>query len=149
MTVREVPADASCREQPDMREDAYLRLAADFDNYRKRVERDREADRERLASRLAAAVIPLHDATAMAETHARGKEARSAASALRRQCEEALAGIGAHSFGVPGEPFDPAVHQAVAIGEGEPGTVAEVLRQGWRCGSQVVRSAEVTAVPES
>lgn len=141
----EASADASRRERqgdatpPD---GAYLRLAADFDNYRKRTERDREAGRARLASDLMRPFLQVRDSLALAAEHADGDLA-SGLGGILGQCDAALQSVGGEPFGVAGEAFDPALHRAVGLAAGGADTVVEVRRQGWRCGPQVVRSAEV------
>jgi molecular chaperone GrpE len=131
----------------DERLDDLKRLAADFENYRKRVARDQESLVARAHERLVKELLPVLDdlerALAAAEEH---EEAtleegvrlvhRELASALQR---EGLAEIETNGH------FDPHVHEALLAqpSEAEEGSVLEVVQKGYRLGDHVLRPARV------
>jgi molecular chaperone GrpE len=129
-------------------DDSYLRLAADFDNYRKRVAREQIELTRRANERLLNELLPvLDDLERALEAAAEHEEAkleegvllvhRSLADLLRRHGLTEIATEGA---------FDPHVHEALLAqpGEGaEEGTVLQVLQKGYRLGDKVLRPARV------
>jgi len=126
--------------------DYAARTAAEFDNYRKRVARDAEADRGRVAGRLAERLIPVDDSVGYALKHASDESAAEGLRVIRRQLRDALAGLGCEVTEPLGEPFDPELHLALASvpSEDHPeGHVVSVARPGYRIGSHTVRPAEV------
>ena len=132
--------------------DALRRLQADFENYRKRVERQFEELAARGVSALVGRLLPVLDALDLAEDHllaeapgdgAIAAEAKALVQA-RALLLDTLEKEGLERVGSDGEPFDPNVHDAVAHTEGEGGpTVDEVLRAGYRWRGQVLRPAMV------
>ncbi len=154
------PVETSLEEQVaalEIERDEYLndlkRVAAEFENYRKRVLRDQESLVARAHERLVKELLPVLDdlerALAAAEQH---EEAtleegvrlvhRELAAALER---EGLAEI--ETDGV----FDPHVHEALLSqpSEAEEGSVLEVLQKGYKLGDRVLRPARVVvAAPE-
>ena len=136
----------------ETKRDEYLgdlqRLAADFDNYRKRALRDQEALVARAHERLVKELLPILDdlerALDAADIHDEATVVegvrlvqRSLLSSLER---EGLAEIEA------GGAFDPHVHEALLTqpGEGaEPGSVLQVVQKGYRLGDKVLRPARV------
>jgi molecular chaperone GrpE len=131
-------------------EDRYLRLAADFDNFRKRTAAELEA-RSRYASEEAArALLPVLDSLRRAVEHApeAGTEDFfvSGLHLVVREFETALERLGVTPVPSVGEPFDPAIHQAVH-GEESPDvdrdTVVAELLPGYRLHDRLLRPAMV------
>jgi len=124
-----------------------LRLLADFDTFRRRVAREREA-----ASREGRrdALLPL---LAVLDTLERALRAGSSdavffqgVAATHRQFLAALREAGAEPIATVGRAFDPKVHEAVVAipSEGQaPGTVAREVSRGWRLGDDLLRPAQV------
>ena len=132
--------------------DEYLndlkRVAADFDNYRKRVARDQEALVARAHERLVKGLLPVLDdldrALGAAEEH---EEAtlEDGVRLVHRALADLLAREGLAEIETDGL-FDPHVHEALAAqpGDGaEPGAVLQVLQKGYRLGDHVLRPARV------
>jgi molecular chaperone GrpE len=127
------------------------RLQADFENYRKRVERQSDEVAARQAASLASALLPALDALDLAEAHLDldgevSVEAK-ALTAARSLLSDALGKQGLEPIPGAGSPFDPTLHDAVAHAEGD-GTeegplVDEVLRTGYLFRGVVVRPAMV------
>jgi molecular chaperone GrpE len=133
--------------------DEYLALAqrtqADFENYRKRVAREAAAAQERGACGLAKELLPALDNLDRAlEAAAQDDPLLQGVRLVRSELAAALARAGIESFSPVGEPFDPAVHEAVAtaeqpLGGAQSGIVVEVYQPGYRRGSSIIRPARV------
>jgi molecular chaperone GrpE len=125
------------------------RLQAEYVNYRKRVERDRSAVLDLAVSRVLEALIPVLDDIAAARGHG---ELDGPFAAIADKLEGTLGRFGWVAYGESGEPFDPAIHEALTSTT-EPGlsgpVVREVAQVGYRLGERVVRPARVVvAQPE-
>jgi molecular chaperone GrpE len=140
--------------------DQYLadlkRVAADFDNYRKRVAREREALAARAHAGLVEAILPVLDDLGRAlEAAGLHEEARleDGVRLVHRQLSDVLAREGLQEIPTDG-PFDPHVHEALAAipSEAEEGTILEVVQPGYLLGDRVLRPARVVVaaadVPE-
>ncbi|HXW38436.1 MAG TPA: nucleotide exchange factor GrpE [Acidimicrobiales bacterium] len=132
--------------------DALRRLQADFENYRKRVDRQFDELAARGQTALVTRLLPVLDALDLAEEHLLVEEPSDATLSAetkalvqaRALLLDTLAKDGLERAGAVGEPFDPTVHDAVAHVEGEDGPVVdEVLRAGYRWRGQVLRPAMV------
>jgi molecular chaperone GrpE len=129
--------------------DVLQRLQADYTNYRRRVERDREAVRELALVNILTNLLPVLDDIGRAREHGELEGGfKSVADAL----EAAVGKLGLEQFGTPGEPFDPSVHEALTHAHSadvtEP-TAVQVFQPGYRIGARVVRPARVAvAEPE-
>ena len=124
----------------DQFKDIALRLQADFENYRKRVQRDTADEVDRRCGRLVESILPVLDACEAAFSHGvEGVEPvwSSLIGVLQKQGLEAM--------DCAGKPFDPAEHEAVMHEPGDAGqpVVAEVMRTGYRWQSKVLRPAMV------
>jgi molecular chaperone GrpE len=129
-------------------DEAYLRLAADFDNYRKRVAREHAALSARANERLLDELLPvLDDLERALEAAAEHEEAKleEGVRLVHRQLAALVERHGLSAIETEG-PFDPHVHEALLTqpGEGaEPGSVLQVLQKGYRLGDKVLRPARV------
>lgn len=133
----------------EMREDM-LRAQAELVNFRNRVERDRQANREATIAEVLRALLPVLDDLDRAEAHGdleEGTPMGLVAQKLRGGFER----FGLTSFGDPGDPFDPKLHEAIfqqPDPEATSETVLDVVERGYRFESRVVRPAKVAvAVP--
>ena len=142
--VEEPEADESAS-APD---DAYLRLAADFDNYRKRVAREHAELTTRANERLVNELLPvLDDLERALEAAAEHEEAKleEGVQLVHRSLASLLERHGLQEIDTEGA-FDPHVHEALLAqpGEGaEEGSVLQVLQKGYRLGDKVLRPARV------
>ncbi|MGG2460975.1 nucleotide exchange factor GrpE [Streptomyces sp. RGM 3693] len=125
------------------------RLKAEFDNYRRRVHRDRLAVGQIAVANVLERLLPVLDA--IAEAAGQG-EVTDGFRRVADLLETELASLGLTSFGTAGEPFDPTVHEAVAYtppeptarsAPGERAVCTEVVRQGFRVGDRLLRPAQV------
>jgi molecular chaperone GrpE len=148
----EVPAELDPLAVAEAKRDEYLadlqRLAADFDNYRKRALRDQHAFAARAAERLVAKLLPVLDdlerALDAAEHHEEAKVIEGVAM-TRSALAAALASEGLVEIDAEGA-FDPHVHEALLAQpvEGvEAGSIVQVVQRGYLLGDAVLRPARV------
>lgn len=119
------------------------RLKAEYDNYRKRVRRDRLAVREIAVANVLGRLLPVLDA--LAEATEQG-EVTGGFQRVAQALETELAALGLEPFGTAGDPFDPVVHEAVSYthsDEVERPTCIAILRPGYRVGDQLLRPVQV------
>ncbi|HEU4881704.1 MAG TPA: nucleotide exchange factor GrpE [Longimicrobium sp.] len=129
----------------------HLRLAADFDNYRKRVERERGESWVRAQAQLLERLLePLDDLARVADYD----PATTPAGALHEGCEmvekkflRAMEAAGMEEIEADGRPFDPTIHEALttvpAESEDEDNMVAQVYQKGYRLKGVLLRPARV------
>src|SRR5436190_22911721 len=123
------------------------RLAAEFENYRKRVAREQQALSTRAAERLDKELLPIVDdlerALEAAEEHEEAK-LEEGVKLVHRQLEQLLEREGLAPVETDGK-FDPHVHEALLTqpSAAEEGSVIEVLQKGYRLGDRVLRPARV------
>jgi len=124
----------------------YLRLLADFDNYRKRTASDLEAARREGKLEVLRAVLPVLDDLERALEHAEADPGAilEGVRKIKDAFLRILAGLGVEEVPGKGEAFDPAYHEAIGVIEGEEdGKIAEVYQKGYRVGDFLVRPARV------
>ena len=122
------------------------RVSAEYANYRKRVDRDRVAVVEMATAGLLHELLPVLDDVDRAREHG---DLTGAFLAVGERLEGVVAKAGLEKYGEPGEPFDPAVHEALMQAEPDPSsavaTCAQVLQPGYRLsGGRVLRPARVS-----
>lgn len=128
--------------------DALQRLKAEFDNYRKRVDRDREAQQAAGVRDLVAELLPVIDnlERAVEALGEAGAPIVAGVEMVRGQLTGLLAGRGVEEIVAHAATFDPEVHEAVAqhvTDEHAEGTVVHVAEKGYRIGETVIRPAKV------
>jgi molecular chaperone GrpE len=126
------------------------RLQAEFTNYRRRVDRDRQAVAEQALASVLVGLLPVLDDIDRARSHG---EVEGGFKLVADGLETTLAKLGLQRFGEAGEPFDPTVHEAMthalSADVGEP-SCAEIYQPGYRVGERVLRPARVAVVePET
>lgn len=123
------------------------RLQAEFVNYRRRVDRDRDVARDQAVSGVLEALLPVLDDVHLARQH--GDLDGGPFSAIAEKLEAVLQRFGLSRYGEQGEEFNPAVHEALMHTEAElpegtkTTTVVQVLQPGYRTGDRVLRAARV------
>ena len=133
----------------DALQDRLLRTAAEFDNYRKRIDRERRDQSESAAASLLAEVLPVVDNLERALQAPAGPEAagvRAGVELIHRQLMDLLRKRGVTPVDAVGTQFDPQVHQAVAYEDApdrRDGEVIEQFTRGYRLGDKLVRPAMV------
>lgn len=132
--------------QVDSLTDQLQRLQAEYVNYRKRVDRDRDVAREETIASIVDALLPVFDDIDFARAH---DELSGPFEAIVDKLETTLARFGWERYGEVGESFDPTVHDALmhSTEEGVEGpTVGQVLQYGYRAGDRIVRAARVAVI---
>lgn len=148
LTDEEVNAVAAAMAQAEEAIADTKRITAEYANYRRRVERDREAQRELAVAAVLAELLPVLDDIARAREHG---DLDGAFKAVGESVESVVAKFGLEPFGAQDEPFDPTRHEAMLseTREGLDGPViSRVFRTGYAIGERVVRPAQV-AVADS
>lgn len=137
----------------DQLRDDYLRLQAEYVNYKRRVDRDLPVHKERAVHDLLESLLPVLDEIHLAEQHGDLPEG-SPFRAIADKLAQVLTKQGLERVGVKGEAFDPNVHEALMHGAWDPSdpelpsdatatTVVTVLQPGYRAGERVLRAARV------
>jgi len=123
------------------------RLQAEYVNYKKRVDRDREMHRDLAIGSVIEALLPVLDDIYLARQH--GDLEGGPFAAIADKLDGTLTKVGVERFGQPGDAFDPTVHEALMHIEAELAqgteciTVVQVLQPGYRMGSRIIRAARV------
>jgi molecular chaperone GrpE len=119
------------------------RLQAEYVNYKRRVDRDRDLARRVTIESVVKDLLPVLDDIRSAREH---DELTGGFKAVAEEVERVTAKYGLTSFGAAGDPFDPHIHEALlhAHAEGITGpTCVEILQPGYRIGDRVLRPARV------
>ncbi|MFB4304632.1 nucleotide exchange factor GrpE [Actinomadura sp. GTD37] len=119
------------------------RLKAEYDNYRKRVERDRVAVREQALGQVLSELLPVLDDIGRARDH---DELSGGFKSVAESLEAVTGKLGLERYGEKGEPFDPTVHEALMHSLSPDVTetsVVDVLQPGYRIGERVLRPTRV------
>ncbi|SBW19068.1 nucleotide exchange factor GrpE [Protofrankia symbiont of Coriaria ruscifolia] len=134
---------APLRQQVAERTSDLQRLKAEFDNYRRRVERDRQVMAEQATGRLLSALLPTLDDIGRARDHG---DLEGPFKAVAESLESALETAGLERFGSRGDEFDPLVHDALMhtySSEVTRSTCVDIFRAGYRHAGRVLRPAQV------
>jgi molecular chaperone GrpE len=126
-----------------------LRRQADFDNYKKRIEKERTEDSKRTTARLIEALIPTIDGfeqALAAHREAEYENYRRGFELIYKQLADHISKLGAERIDPTGKPFDPHLHQAMdrtETNEYADGTVLQVFQPGYVFHGRVLRPAMV------
>jgi molecular chaperone GrpE len=129
--------------------DTLVRRQADFENYRKRIERERKDESRRAQSRLIEDLLPVLDGferALSAHDDPAYEEYRKGLELIYKGLWDTLARHGLERIDAAGKPFDPHVHQAidrVETRDHPDGTVVEVLQEGYKIHDRVLRPSAV------
>lgn len=135
--------DGAAQALADERLEDLQRLQAEYVNYRKRVDRDKNVARDAALSSVAEALLPVLDDVHLARQH---NDLTGPFVAIAEKLEATLGRFGLVRYGEVGEPFDPAVHEALMSShsdEYEVASVGQLLQPGYRFGERVLRPARV------
>ena len=135
------------KNQTAQQEDKYLRLAAEYDNDRKRTAKEKESLWTDVKADTAAAFLPVYDNLERALKQTTADEAyKKGVEMTMTQLKDVLSKLGVTEIDAAGQPFDPKLHNAVMHVEDEAfgeNTVAEVFQAGFQLGEKVIRFAMV------
>ncbi|HJR36758.1 MAG TPA: nucleotide exchange factor GrpE [Nocardioidaceae bacterium] len=122
------------------------RLQAEYVNYKRRVDRDRELVKQNATFQVLTGLLPVLDDIDRAREHG---ELEGGFKAVADSLERSVAGLGLVKFGEPGDEFDPNLHDALMHAhspEVTTTTCQTIIQAGYRIGDRVVRAARVTVV---
>lgn len=143
----EAPKEPTLEEQLAERTADLQRLQAEYVNYKRRVDRDRELVRAQGEAAVLQSLLTVLDDISRAADHG---ELEGGFKAVADSLQQAVAKHKLEAFGAKGEPFDPAHHEAVfhagESAEVDTTTVDSVLRTGYKVGDRVLRPATVGVV---
>ena len=127
--------------------DQHLRLAAEYDNFRKRSRKEKEALYTDVKAETVEKFLPVFDDLERALANETSDEAyKKGVELIMTELRKIMTGLGVEEFGESGDAFDPNAHNAVMHIESEElgeNTIAQVFQKGFRIGEKVIRHAVV------
>ena len=145
--VEEAPAVNPWEEKYNAEHDSYLRLAADYDNFRKRTIKEKEASYGNGKADAVEKLLPVYDNLERALSQPTEDAAyKKGVEMTFNQLVSIFTSLGVEIFGNPGDTFDPNLHNAVMhiddenLGENE---ICQVFQKGFKLGDKIVRFAMV------
>ena len=142
-----VPEKDPWEEKYNQERDAHLRVAAEFDNFRKRTVKEKEASYGNGKADAVAKILPIYDNLERALKQETTDAAfKKGVEMTMTELVKILNGLGVEIFGQVGDSFDPNLHNAVMHTENEElgeNVVAQVFQKGFKLGDKVVRFAMV------
>ena len=146
-TVEQTPAVDPWEEKYNAEHDQFLRLAAEFDNYRKRTQKEKEASYGNGKADAVAKLLPVYDNLERAlNQETTDLNYKKGVEMTMTQLVSIFGSLGVEIFGEVGEPFNPELHNAVMHIESEElgeNTICAVFQKGFKLGDKVVRFAMV------
>ena len=127
-------------------DDKYLRMAAEYDNFRRRSREEKDATYESALADTVSELLPIIDNLERAALYDDGEKVKEGLLMTAKSAIDAFAKLGVEDFGTPGDTFDPLLHNAVlhiddeSYGEGE---IVEVFQKGYKKGKRIIRFAMV------
>ena len=151
--TQETPAEETTpdvnpwEEKYNAEHDSYLRLAADYDNFRKRTAKEKEQLYTNGKSDAVEKLLPVYDNLERALNQPTEDAAyKKGVEMTMTQLVSILNGLGVEIYGQPGDAFDPNIHNAVMHTEDEnaqENTITQVFQKGFKMGEKIVRFAMV------
>ena len=145
--VTETPEINPFEEKYNAEHDAHLRLAAEYDNFRKRTVKEKEASYGNGKADAVAKMLPVYDNLERALNQPTEDEAyKKGVEMTMNELVKIFTGLGVEIFGEKGDQFDPNLHNAVMHIDDETmeeNTIAMVFQKGFKIGEKVVRFAMV------
>ena len=145
--VEQTPAVDPWEEKYNAEHDAYLRLAADYDNFRKRTVKEKDASYGNGKADAIEKLLPVYDNLERALNQPTEDTAyKKGVEMTMTQLVSIFNGLGVEIFGAEGETFDPNLHNAVMHAEDADtpeNTITQVFQKGFKMGDKIVRFAMV------
>ena len=126
--------------------DKYLRMIAEYDNYRKRSQKEKENSYSQAYCDVISAILPVIDNLERALAYSEGETLTEGVKMTMKQFESIMENLGVKAFGARGEEFNPEFHNAVMQTEDpelEENQIADVLQKGYSKGDKIIRYAMV------
>ena len=124
----------------------YLRMLAEYDNFRKRSQKEREGIYTDAVSDVVGQILPIADNLERAGKFSDGEKVAEGLRLTMNALNECLNKLGVTAFGAPGDTFDPNLHNAIMHEEDESrgeGEIVEVVQPGYKRGDKIIRYAMV------
>lgn len=136
------------KEQLEKQKNLFLRTVAEYDNYRKRTEREKTAVYSDATAAAVKEILPVEDnlSRALEQKNCSAEDLRKGVEMVEKQMRAAFDKLGVTEMGKAGEPFDPAYHSAVSHVEdkdAKENTVTQVFQKGYKLDGKVIRHAMV------
>ena len=124
----------------------YLRMFAEYDNFRRRSQKEREGIYTDAVSDVVGQILPIADNLERAGKYSDGEKVAEGLRLTMNALNECLNKLGVTAFGAPGDKFDPNLHNAIMHEEDESkgeGEIVEVFQPGYKRGDKIIRYAMV------
>lgn len=140
--------EESLQKQIDEYKEKLLRTTAEYENFRKRSEKEKEAIYSDALSLAVLGILPIADSldAALSSSENQSEEYKKGIELLRNQFSKALSNLKVEAFGKVGEQFDPSVHNAISHIEEETkeqNVISKVFQRGYKSPTRVIRHAMV------
>ena len=139
------------KKELEVQKDLFLRVAAEYDNYRKRTERDKALIYNDATANAIENMLSVADSLEMAAKSVGGTQSdyQTGLELVINQLNASFKKLGVESFGNVGDKFDPDIHNAIAHCEdvdAEENTIVEVFQRGYKLNEKVIRHAMVKVI---
>lgn len=131
------------------KDDKYLRLAAEYDNFRRRSREEKDATYSSAMADTVSELLPIIDNLERAADFDDGEKVKEGLKMIASTVGASLSKLGVEEFGKPGEKFDPNLHSAVLHDEDDSereNEITDVFQKGYKKGSKIIRFAMVKTV---
>lgn len=146
--VEEETAESKLERELKAKNDAYLRLAAEYENYRRRTTADKANIYADATAKAISEILPVGDSLDMALKSLENapEEYKKGIELINNQFKSTLEKLSVETFGEVGDEFNPELHNAVMQVEDESlgeNTIAQVFQKGYKTGDKIIRHAMV------
>lgn len=131
------------------RDDKYLRMAAEYDNFRRRSREEKDATYNTALADTVTELLPIIDNLERAAAFDDGEKVREGLKMIASTVGASLSKLGVEPFGEPGEKFDPNLHNAVLHDEDDSereNEITDVFQKGYKKGNKIIRFAMVKTI---
>ena len=131
------------------KDDKYLRLAAEYDNFRRRSREEKEATYGTAMADTVAELLPIIDNLERAAAFDDGEKVKEGLKMIASTVGSSLAKLGVEPFGEVGDKFDPNLHNAVMHDEDDTdreNEISDVFQKGYKKGNKIIRFAMVKTI---
>ncbi len=131
------------------KDDRYLRLAAEYDNFRRRSREEKDATYGTALADTVAELLPIIDNLERAAAFDDGEKVKEGLKMIAASTAGALSKLGVEAYGAPGDKFDPNLHNAVMHEDDDSereNEITDVFQKGYKKGSKIIRFAMVKTV---
>lgn len=137
------------QQQIKEKDDKYLRMAAEYDNFRRRSREEKEATYSSAAADTVLELLPIIDNLDRAALFDDGEKVKDGLKMIASSVKAVLDKLGVEEFGKPGDKFDPNLHNAVMHDEDDSdreNEITDVFQKGYKKGNRIIRFAMVKTV---